>query len=238
MHQHGVRVLRSPHLSQRRAGGRPERASSTRLRLIACAAVALAIIPACDALDPQPEAAPTGCAATVADAAQAVEVDQQVDLLDTALIACRSYGAFTSELARYPGIIGYDPATFVSLRCARVTDQLIRRSPTCATVIAPATTPPPPTVPDVVFVGETLDGRQIEIRPSATVRFDGDVPAVVQQTVDIFHESGCEGVIEQRDLWASRVADPAFGDIASVYAKHAQNVADYVQCDSPPIPTE
>lgn len=196
----------------------------------------MSLLSACDALSPEPEAAPTGCAATVADAARASEVDQQVKLLDLALLVCRSYRSFTDELARYPGIIGYDPATFTSLRCAKVTDEAIRTSPTCAAVIAPVTTPPPITLPEVVFVGETLDGRQIELRPSATIRFDGDVPAVVQQTVDIFHESGCDGVIEQRDLWASRVSDPAFGDVASVYAKHAQNVADYVQCVSPPIP--
>ena len=86
-----------------------------------------------------------------------------------------------------------------------------------------------------MFVGDTLDGRQVEIRPSESTRFDGDVPAVVQQTVDIAIESGCEGVIAQRDLWASRVDDPVIGDEASVYAQHAQNVADYIQCDVPPI---
>ncbi len=167
--------------------------------------LAVTVTAGCDALDPEPEAAPTGCAATVADAAQAGEVDQQVKLLDTALIACRSYNAFTDELGRYPGIIGYDPATFASLRCTKVTDEAVRASPTCSSVIAPVTTPPPTTLPDLVFVGETLDGRQIELRPSATIRFDGDVPAVVQQTVDIFHESGCDGVIAQRDEWAARV---------------------------------
>ena len=105
-------------------------------------------------------------------------------------------------------------------------------------MIAPPTTPPPTTLPDLVFVGDTLDGRQVEIRPSATIQFDGDVPAIVQQTVDIALESGCEEVLAQRDLWASRVDDPRFGDEASVYAQHAQNVALYIQCDTPPIPTE
>jgi len=191
----------------------------------------------CDPAGDDEQAAPTGCSASVAEASQAVEVDQQIDLLDDALIACRSYQSFTNELARYPGIIGYDVATFVSLRCERVTDPLIRTSPTCATVIAPPTTPPPTTLPDLVFVGDTLDGRTVEIRPGATIQFDGDVPAVVQQTVDIALESGCEGVIEQRDLWASRIDDSQFGDEASVYAQHAQNVALYIQCDPPPIPT-
>lgn len=166
----------------------------------------------------------------------AVEVDEQVALLDTALVTCRSYRSFTNELARHPGIIGYDTATFVSLRCARVDDELIRTSPTCATVIAPVTAPPRTTLPELIFVGDTLDGRQVELRPSATIRFVGEVPEVVQQTVDIALESGCDGVIVQRDLWASRVGDPLFGDEASVYAQHAQNVAAYIQCDSPPLP--
>ena len=211
--------------------------SFTRTGVTALATVTLALLSACSSARNDIEVATTGCAATVAEAARATEVDQQITLLDTALLVCRSYRSFADEMARYPSIIGYDTATFASLRCAKVTDEAIRTSPTCATVIAPVTTLPPPTLPDVVFVGETLDGRQIELRPSATILFDGDVPAVVQQTVDIFHESGCDGVIEQRNLWASRVSDPAFGDIASVYAKHAQNVADYVQCVSPPLPT-
>ena len=191
---------------------------------------------ACEATDGDDDAQ-GGCAATVAEAAVAVEVDEQVALLDTALVACRSYSDFSSELARHPGITGYDSATFVSLRCARVTDELLRTSPTCATVIAPATTLPPTTLPELVFVGDTLDGRQVEIRPTATIRFVGEVPEIVQQTVDIALESGCEGVIAQRDLWASRVGGQQYGDEASVYAQHAQNVAIYIQCDTPPIPT-
>ena len=205
--------------------------------MIALATLAVLTLVGCDPPGGDEQAAPTGCSASVAEASQAVEVDQQIDLLDDALVACRSYQSFMNELARYPGIIGYDVATFVSLRCERVTDPLIRTSPTCATVIAPPTTPPPTTLPDLVFVGDTLDGRTVEIRPSASIQFDGDVPAVVQQTVDIALESGCEGVIEQRDLWASRIDDPQFGDEASVYAQHAQNVALYIQCNPPPIPT-
>lgn len=206
-------------------------------RLIAVAALATCALAACDPSGGDDSGAPTGCAATVAEASQVYEVDQQIDLLDRALVTCRSYEAFTAELARYPGIIGYETGTFVSLRCEKVTDELIRTSPTCSRVIAPATTVPPSTLPELVFVGDTLDGRQVEIRPSSTIRFTGEVPAVVQQTVDIALESGCEGVIDQRDLWASRVGGPEYGDEASVYAQHAQNVARYIQCDTPPIPT-
>lgn len=204
--------------------------------LAAIVALAALALTACDPPNADEQVIPTGCAATMAEASQAVEVDEQIDLLDRALVTCRSYQAFTTELARYPGIIGYDTATFVSLRCTKITDEVVRTSPTCATVVAPPTTLPPTTVPELVFVGDTLDGRPVEIRPSATIQFIGVVPAVVQQTVDIALESGCDGVIAQRDLWASRVSVPAFGDEASVYAQHAQNVAVYIQCETPPIP--
>jgi len=228
-HDAAVQPFDQPRRSPRRAGDTGRR--------VAFAGVALVALVACDPPTSEQAAPPTGCAATVAEAAAALEVDEQVDLLDVALVACRSYDSFIRELAKYPGIIGYDAATFVSLRCARVADEMVRSSPTCATVIAPATTLPPTTLPELVFVGDTLDGRQVEIRPSATIQFIGAVPAVVQQTVDIALESGCEGVIAQRDLWASRVDDPSFGDEASVYAQHAQNVAVYIQCETPPLPT-
>lgn len=194
-------------------------------------------VTACDPPGDDADDAPTGCADTVREASFAAEVDEQVRLLDTALLTCRSYDALAAQLARYPGIIGYDTGTFVSLRCERTDDETIRAAPTCSSVITPTTTTPPTTLPDLVFVGDTLDGRQVEIRPSATTEFEGEVPAVVQQTVDIAIESGCEGVIEQRDLWASRVDDPVIGDEASVYAQHAQNVADYIQCDVAPLVT-
>ena len=47
--------------------------------------------------------------------------------------------------------------------------------------------------------------------------------------------SGCEGVIAQRDLWAAQIDDSSDGDIASVYAQHAQNVADFIQCETEPL---
>jgi hypothetical protein len=205
------------------------------VRVGALVGVALVLMVACDPPGSGDADAPTGCAATVREASLATEVAEQVRLLDTALVACRSYGSLTNELARYPGIVGYELDTFVTLRCSRVDDELIRKSPACSAVIDPATTIPRTTLPELVFIGDTLDGRQVEIRPNAATEFVGDVPAVVQQTVDIAFESGCDGVIEQRDLWASRVSDPVIGDEASVYAQHAQNVADYIQCDSEPI---
>lgn len=206
-------------------------------RVIVLGLIAAAAAAGCASSTPDGDTAPTGCSSSVAEASRAAEVDEQVRLLDMALVTCPSYAAFGAEMARYPGIIGFDVATFVASRCSRVDDPGVRNSATCTAVIAPVTTPPLATVAEVVFVGDTLDGRRIEIRPGAGTAFVGEVPAVVQQTVDIAIESGCDGVIAQRDLWAARAGDPQTGDEASVYAQHAQNVADYLQCDSPPLPT-
>ncbi len=177
----------------------------------------------------------TGCAATVETASLESEPSDQVRLLDTAMIICGSYDAFTRELRRYEGSIGYDPVRYVERRCANVDDEAVRTAPTCAAVITPTTTAPSTTVVELLFVGDTVDGRPIEIRPGPGIEFVGEVPAVIQQTVDIAIESGCDGVIAQRDLWVSRIDDSAAGDIASVYARHAQNVANFIQCDAPAI---
>jgi hypothetical protein len=192
--------------------------------ITACSAIA-----ACDPPGDDDDA-DTGCATVVADAADSIEPAEQLDLLDTALLTCRSFTEFRAEMGRHPGIIGYDTATFVELRCTRIDDEATRTSPTCTAIVVPTTTAPSTTVPSIVFVGDTLDGRQIEITPADGVEFVGDVPTVVQQTVDIAFESGCEGVIAQRDLWISRIDDTPAGDIASLYAQHAQNVANFIGC--------
>lgn len=180
----------------------------------------------------------TGCAATVRDASFATEVAEQVALLDDALVRCGSLGELAAEMGRYPGIIGYEIDTFVELRCTKSTDDAVRRSPSCTALVAPPSTPPP-TATELVFVGETLDGRRVEIRPDADTQFAGDVPATVQQTVDIAVEAGCEGVLAQRDLWAQQAAQLTgdAADEASVYAQHAQRVADYIGC-APATTTE
>jgi hypothetical protein len=199
--------------------------------IAAVLAVGAATTTACS---PEDETTETGCASTVRDASLAVEVSDQVRLLDLAMVRCRSFQDLNTEMAQYPGITGYDVRTFVELRCSHVTDESVLASPACLAVTATTAVPTTAAV-DIVFVGETLDGRRIEIRPDADTVFVGEAPQVVQQTVDIAIEAGCEGVLAQRDLWASRVTDPAIGDEASVYAHHAQNVADYIGCESTPI---
>lgn len=179
--------------------------------------------------DDGPEAA-TGCAATVREASLATEVDEQISLLDLALARCVSVSALVGEMARYPGIVGYSPTTFVELRCTTATDETVRTSAVCASSAAPATTLQLQSL-DVVYVAETLDGRRIEIVPDADTPFVGELPAPMQRTVDIAVESGCPGVIAERDRWVALIGDPVTGDEASAYARHAENVADYIRCD-------
>jgi hypothetical protein len=199
-------------------------------------ALALSMLAACS--PGEQTATTTSCASTVKEASLESEPAAQVRMLDLALIACASYDSFTSELARYPSSIGYDPVTYVERRCTNVIDQAVLQGATCAAVITPATTTPPTTIVALVFVGDTVDGRPIEIRPGGDIEFVGDTPAVIQQTVDIAFESGCEGVIAQRDLWAARIDDSPEGDIASVYAQHAQNVANFIRCESEQLTPE
>jgi hypothetical protein len=187
---------------------------------------------ACTA-DEEPAAA-TGCAAAVREASLSVEVDEQLALLDLAFSRCVSAASLTAEMDRYPGIVGYSVPTFVELRCGTTADDTLQSSAVCASIATPATTVATLSV-DVVFVAETLDGRRIEIRPDTDTPFVGEVPEAVQRTVDIAIEAGCAGVIAQRDLWASQVADPVLGDEASAYANHAQNVANYIGCVFEPI---
>ena len=205
---------------------------------IAAVAVAASMMSACELPGDDDATTTTGCASTVSAAAEAVEVDHQKRLLDEALLQCRSVADLTRELDRHPGLIGFSAAAFVETRCSRIEDPATRRAPTCASVVAPSTTAPPTTLVDLVFVGETFDGRRIEIRPSATTRFIDEIPEVIQQTVDIAVESDCDGLIEQRDRWFSRIDTSEAGAEASVYAFHAQNVAAYIQCDVPPLPDD
>jgi hypothetical protein len=209
--------------------------TADRRRQVAVLACALAASTVACTADDEPATA-TGCAATVREASLAVEVDEQVALLDDAFSRCVSAATLTAEMDRYPGIVGYSAPTFVALRCRTTTDQRLLTSAVCSSINAPATTVVAVTV-DVVFVAETLDGRRIEIRPDADTPFVGDVPESVQRTVDVAIEAGCAGVIEQRDLWAAQVADPVIADEASAYANHAQNVANYIGCVFEPIGT-
>lgn len=203
-----------------------------RLLAAVTAALAATVVAACSEHD---DAGPTGCAATIDEAAVAMEVDEEVGLLDDALLVCPSAAAFQAALGEHPGIVGYDLPTFLALRCSKA-GEAVRNAPTCTEVVGATTTAPTTTVAEIVFVGETLDGRLVELRPGAGIEFVDDVPVATRRTVDAFGTSGCDGVYAMRDLWASQVGDPTRGDEASVYAKHADTVARFLGCEPRPLP--
>jgi hypothetical protein len=207
-----------------------------------------ATIAGCDLLEENSIDAPTSnsCAGLIDRAADAVEIEDQIDLLDTALVVCRSVAAFDQQLARYPGVIGYDAATFITSRCdtarveetesLQVADDLdaVASSTICAEVAVPTTTTTVPAPPEVTYLGQTLDGRQVVIRPSGLTPFVDGKPTPVVQIVDIASEDGCAGVQAEFDRWNAQVEDASIGEEASVYAQHAKNVLKLYGCELPP----
>lgn len=177
------------------------------------------------------EAAPADpCTAAMEAAADATEIDETISLLDKALVVCRSVEAFDVQVSRYPNMLGFDTVTFLENRCTTADDEAIERSTICASVVT-TTTSTLPEQPDLVYVGTTLDGRQIEIRPSEQDPFAEGLPAAIVQIVDVSVEDGCEGVERQFERWRQLVFDPEIGDEASVYAQHALNVSAFIGCD-------
>lgn len=193
---------------------------------------AVTLTPACTRGDDA--RAVTACAEAVDLAAAEIDLDAQKERLDVALLQCRSTIDLGNEIARHPGVLGHGVERFVEVRCGRIDDEAILAGPICAGSRTTLPPPPPAATEGPVFVGDTLDGRPIEIRPGPGTVFVGDVPQVVQQTVDIAAEAGCPGVLEQRSRWFELVDDPVIGDEASVYTRHADNVAAYLGCASPP----
>jgi hypothetical protein len=206
---------------------RPHRLAATAVTASLLGAVAF--VSACTPDDPS-TAPVDSCTAYVDRAADAAEIDDQIALLDTALVVCRSYESFDTRVSRYPSLIGFDTATFVQRRCGTVDDDDVRASIICTTTVVTTTVPPAPTVPEPVYLGQTLDGREIEIRPDADTPFVDDKPAAIVQIVDIAAEDGCPGVGAEIERWSALAADPVVGDEASVYAQHALNVAAFIDC--------
>ena len=197
---------------------------------LGAAAIAVGLNLASAACSPNDESAESSCRELVSDAARAVEPAEELRLLDEGLTRCGSYEAFATELERYPGALGYSVEAFIERRCTVNTLAELRESPTCLTA-NPPTTPPSTTIVELVFVGTTVDGRLVEMRPTPAMPFIDDVPAEIQRTVDIVLADGCDGLRAQRDRWIAAVDGSASSDAASVFAQHAQNVATFTGCD-------
>lgn len=178
------------------------------------------------------------CAELMDEMAMAREIDEQIDLLDTALVVCRSADAFAAAMERHEGAVAVEPMEFVTNRCDQPPTARVGGSRICREVAPPTTTT---TVPDqaavLTYAGRTLDGRDVEITSAQTMFTEGR-PATIVQIVDIGTEDGCEGVQREYDRWIPFVTSPDIGDEASVYAQHAINVLGRLGCDIPNPPTQ
>lgn len=214
-------ILHTRPVRERPAGRRAAHGAASLLVGLGCVGAA------CSPADDEAQAS---CSEIVGRAAAAIEPADELRLLDQGLVTCGSYDVFATQLQQYPGALGYSVETFIDRRCGGAADEDIRTSPTCLTA-NPPTTPPTTSVVELVFVGTTVDGRLIEMRPTPQMPFIDDVPAEIQRTVDIALADGCAGLQAQRDRWVAEVNGSAESDTASVFAQHAQNVAAFTGCD-------
>jgi hypothetical protein len=199
-----------------------------RHTLLALAGLVLVAV-ACDP-DTDEQSGVDPCVTTIERASRAAEISDQVALLDSALLSCRSFTAYDAQLGRYPGIIGYDGLTYVTTRCAALADdELVSESSVCTDVVSP-TASTLAGVPTVEYIGQTMDGREVTIDEGDTDFVDGK-PAAIVAIVDIAAEDGCAGVEAERDRWLADASDPVVGDQASVYARHAENVLEFIGCE-------
>lgn len=204
---------------------------AARAALVAASVLVGTVLVGCTP-DERPDAAPSDpCRAVIDEAGMAAELRVQVDLLDRALVVCATPDVFATHVQRHPTLLGWDVSTYLANRCTTAEDESVRRSRICTSEQVAPVTAPTPTVPEVVYVGTTLDGREVEIRPRAGRPFEGGRPRVIVEMVGIAERLGCEGVASEYQRWLAQVDDTLIGDEASVYAQHALDVKAFIQCD-------
>ncbi len=204
------------------------------LRVLTLLVVTLGIGVAAGCAEPEPEVVQTDpCAALMDEMAIAREIDDQIVMLDTALVVCRSPELFAAAMSRHSSAIAVEPSEYVSTRCYDPPSDRVGQSRICRSVVTTTTST---TVPDdletVTYTGRTLDGRDVEISSRDTLFAEGR-PATIVQIVDIGTEDGCDGVEREYERWLAFIADPEVGDEASVYAQHSLNVLGRLGCDPP-----
>ena len=204
---------------------------AVRRTLLATLAVAPLLASCGD--DGREAAAQVTCQSIVEGAARESELQRQIEILDRAIAACSGIAALDVELQRHRGLVGFDTATFVTGRCARTSSTATQLSAICAAAQPPDQVAAPPEDEVEVYVGQSLDGRSVEITDEQVAFVEGK-PTPIVQLVDIATEDGCEGLAAERARWTALLLDPALGDQASVYARHADNVAAFIGCEAPP----
>lgn len=197
---------------------------------IAAAALVLA---GCSAAQEVAVAPSDPCRATIDEAAAEAEISRQVELLDRAIVICPGPDVFAANAGRHPTLLGWEIEVFLGNRCATAESVAVRGSRVCqADGITTTTTVPTADAPTIVYVGTTLDGRDVTIRPTPSRPFtDEGIPLIIDEMARIAAREGCDGVEAEHLRWLAQTDDPAGGDEASAYARHALDVARFIGCE-------
>jgi hypothetical protein len=173
------------------------------------------------------------CRDSLDRAAVAREVNQQIALLDAALVICRDVSTFAEGLRLHPGAIAVAPTTFVQRRCENPPNQTVARSSICQAVVPPTESTPSDNSVQV-YVGRTLDGQTVELR-SDRIRFTEGRPWGIVEIVEISTRQGCAGLAGLYAQWIPLLELEDRGDESSVYAQHTLNVMQSLGCESPAV---
>ena len=205
--------------------------------MIGVAAVALSTVacgtPAAEPVETDP------CIRRVALAAGSIDIDEQVNLLDEAISICSDLNAFATALDAHPGTIGVKPAVFAARRCTRSELAAVATAPICddaAVVLLSGAESGSILDTDASampnsYVGTNLDGEQVSIEPDADTEFVDDRPLAISRMVDLAFSDGCAGLRDEHAYWLGLVSDPGIGGEASVYARHALDLLDFIGCE-------
>ena len=188
--------------------------------VVSCAADDATFVP----LDP--------CERRVADAADAIEPDDQVALMDEAIFLCDDLTGIVTAVAEHPGLLGVDTVTFLGRRCARTEQAAVATSPVCTDPLVRAATTGPADDGEgpVGYLGLALDDTEVLIVPDADTPFIDGRPQAISAIVDLAVIEGCAALLAERNRWSARVGDDEAGQEASVYARHADDLAAYLGC--------
>ncbi len=210
------------------------------LRLGLILTPALAAIVSCSA----PVAEPTEtdpCSRRVGIAAAAIDIDDQVGLLDEAISICSDLESFALALDSHPGTIGVEPVVFAARRCSRSNLTSIRAAPICqdpavALLIGGGSSDSESTLnpagEGLAYTGTNLADAQVTILPDADTPFEGERPVAIVRMVDLAFSDGCAGLEAEFDYWSTLVDDPGIGEEASVYARHALDLQAFIGCQN------